>query len=166
MDCVEIKVCMGILWDNRGMNNLWHWFLMKQRGKYRWKVLASLCDRSYSRMKSMEDLISLLAAPIWAVKVPGSAIHWWDWVSKKLRASLLMVNCTVLVSPGAKWIFWNPFSSFSGRSTEHFLSEIYSWTTYAPAHLPVLVTSMLKVISLSVVMIFLLAVALPKRKVV
>ena len=74
----------------------------------------------YLYSKITEERISVAEAAMIALNIPGSAIHSCRTSSKKLNASLLIVNVTFLVSPGSKLTLLNPFNSFTGRGNDDF----------------------------------------------
>jgi len=82
-------------------------------------------------------LILLEAEPTIMVYSPGSAFQSFLFISQKEKSFGVRVICTVLLSPGLRNIFRNPFNSFTGRSTDDFLSWTYNWAISAPATRPV-----------------------------
>ena len=107
--------------------------------------------------KGTVPFTSAAEAAMTASNLPGSATQ-ACWVSsKKLRASLSMVNVTSFVSPGASFTFWKPFSSLTGRGREDFLSLMYSWTTSCPSRAPVFFTETFTVSVPSACMVLLLS---------
>src|ERR1700761_6479109 len=72
--------------------------------------------------------------------LPGSATSFISKFQMAISCGV-MVNETVLVSPGLRLIFSNPFKAITGVVTEFTLFPKYICTTSLPATLPVLLTS-------------------------